>query len=72
MTTTTYAQRCRQDDRIVDRLYDRHLGHLAYKLSDETCERVWYAICSALGGGSRAEIRAAIDEAQYWGRELTP
>ena len=62
----------RQDDQIVDRIYDQHMGHLAYKLSDDTCERVWYAIAETLGSGSRAEIRSAIGEAQWWSRELTP
>jgi hypothetical protein len=62
----------RIEDRIVDRIYDRFMGHLDYKLSDETCERVWYAICEALGDGTRAEIRRAIWEGQWWGRELTP
>jgi hypothetical protein len=62
----------RNDNSIVDRIYDRHMAHLAYKLHDETCERVWCAIASALGSGTMAEIRTAIGEARWWSRELTP
>lgn len=60
-----------KDNWMIDRIYDRYLSHLAYRLSDETCDRVWHEISAALGSATYPEIRKAMDEAKAWADLLT-